>query len=117
MKEHYRSTGLEPLCGLFGKTRQALYDRDWRASNEQMKESIILEVVKYIRKGLPKVGTIKLHAMSKNQLLLHGIRIGRDSFYQFLREHDLLIRRRRKWVRTTDSWHHYHKWQNLAHAI
>lgn len=53
----------------------------------------------------------------KEQLLLHGITIGRDSFFSLLREHNLLVKRRKKYVRTTDSNHHYHKWQDLTASL
>jgi putative transposase len=117
MKEHYSSVGLQRLCGLFGKTRQAVYDQHWRHSDQQMQEGLILDMVRQIRKIMPKIGSLKLHAMTREQLLLHGITLGRDSFYNLLSRHDLLIRRRRKYVRTTNSYHHYRKWPDLTATI
>ncbi len=47
----------------------------------------------------------------------HHIRIGRDRLYELLRKHNLLIRPKRGYVRTTDSNHHYHVWPNLLKGI
>jgi transposase InsO family protein len=43
----------------------------------------------------------------------HHLKIGRDRLFEILRAHQLLIRPRRRYARTTDSNHHYHKWSNL----
>ena len=117
MKQHYSCVGLQRLCRLFGKTRQAAYDHGWRKSNEKIQEALIIDQVKQIRLALPKTGTLKLLIMTKESLNLHGIAMGRDSFYALLRKHDLLIKRKRKYVRTTDSDHPYLKWPDLTATI
>lgn len=38
--------------------------------------------------------------------------IGRDKFLDVLRKNDLQVRRKKKYVRTTQSWHYYHKYKN-----
>lgn len=117
MKKHYDAIGLERLCRLFGKTRQAVYEHAWSQSNQQLKEGLILDTVKKIRALMPKLGTLKLHHMLKDELGLHGIAIGRDSLYKLLRKYDLLIIRRKKYVRTTQSLHHYRKWPELTTGL
>jgi putative transposase len=114
MKQHYNTVGLQRLCRLFGKTRQAVYEHTWSNSNDQMKNMVILELVNQIRTGMNKIGSIKLHAMTRDPLNLHGIHIGRDSFCALLREHGLLIKPRRRYVRTTNSNHHYRRWPDLT---
>lgn len=47
----------------------------------------------------------------------HHIKIGRDRLFGILRDHNLLIRPRRRYARTTDSNHHYHKWPNLIEKM
>jgi len=117
MKKYYSSIGLVRLCRLFGKTRQAVYEHGWSQSDQQMKEGLILDMVKKIRIILPKTGTLKLHRMLKEQFGLHGITIGRDSLYKLMRKYDLLVKRRKKYVRTTQSCHHYYKWPDLTAPI
>lgn len=113
MKQLYNSVGLSRLCGLFGKTRQAFYDHNWRDCDGQLQEELIIGMVKAIRSSLPKVGGVKLHLMLKNNMLAHHIYIGRDGFFALLRKHNLLVSRKKRYVRTTYSGHHYKKWPDL----
>lgn len=117
MKQFYPSTGLEKLCGLFGKTRQAFYDQSWRSSDEQLEEAFIIDKVKTIRKRIEGIGGLQLHGMLKEELQLHNIHIGRDSFYNLLRKHTLLIKVRKRYAITTNSNHPYYKWPDLTGNI
>ncbi len=117
MKQFYPSTGLEKLCGLFGKTRQAFYDQSWRSSDEQLEEAFIIDKVKTIRKRIEGIGGVQLHVMLKEELQLHNIHIGRDSFYDLLRKHNLLIKVRKRYAITTNSNHPYYKWPDLTGNI
>ena len=109
--------GLERICKLFGKTRQAFYDHRRRHSDDQLQEALIIDLVKSIRKSLPKVGGLKLMHMLKDDFTAHHISIGRDSFFALLKKHNLLVRRRKRYVVTTDSNHPYKKWQDLAKEL
>ena len=44
----------------------------------------------------------------------HGIRMGRDKFFAFLKEHGLLVRKTKRNTYTTLSKHHYYRYPNLA---
>lgn len=114
MKQYYPSTGLEKLCGLFGKTRQAFYDQSWRSSDEQLQEAFIIDKVKTIRLYIKEIGGVQLYNMIKPELQLHAIPLGRDRFYELLRKHDLLIKRKKRYIITTDSNHPYYKWPDLT---
>jgi transposase InsO family protein len=117
MKLCYPDNGLARLCGLFGKTRQAFYDHLWRQSDDRLQEAIIIDLVKIVRKTLPKAGAQKVRMMLQQDLRQHGITIGRDSFFALLRHNELLVKTKKKYVRTTDSNHHFKKWPNLIEAI
>jgi transposase InsO family protein len=117
MKDLYPSIGLGRLCRLFGKTRQGYYDHSWRQSDELMQEALIIDLVKNIRKSLPKAGGLKLMLMLKDDFAAHNISIGRDSFFVLLKRHNLLVRRRKRYVVTTDSNHPYKKWQDLVKGL
>jgi transposase InsO family protein len=117
MKKHYPTVGLEKLCGLFGKTRQAFYDQSWRSSDEQLQEAFVIDKVKTIRSYIEGIGGIQLYNMVKADLKLHDIAIGRDRFYEFLRKHDLLLKRKKRYTITTNSNHPYYKWPDLAEHI
>jgi putative transposase len=117
MKIHYAQIGLERLCRLFGKSRQAFYDHSWRRNDDTMQQAVIVDLVRSVRKKLPKVGTIKLLYMLKDDFCAHGISIGRDCFFSLLRDHDLLVKQKKRFVRTTMSNHHFKKWPDLSGSI
>jgi transposase InsO family protein len=58
---------------------------------------------------LPFCGGRKLHYLLKQR----GIKTGRDALFTTLREEGLLIKKKRKYVRTTDSRHSLHRYENL----
>lgn len=117
MKQLHPSIGLGKLCRLFGKTRQAFYDHSWRGNDEQLQEGIIIDLVKQVRKSLPKVGTLKLIHILKDDLAAHGICIGRDSFFALLKKHQLLVKRKKRYAVTTDSNHPYKKWADMVKGL
>lgn len=74
---------------------------------------IVLTLVKELRLYMPLIGGRKLMFKLSPQLEEHGIRMGRDQLFDLLRFHGLLVRRRRRTVRTTDSHHWLKKYPNL----
>ncbi|HEV7423590.1 MAG TPA: IS3 family transposase, partial [Candidatus Paceibacterota bacterium] len=105
---------MEKLCGLFGKSRQAFYDHSWRHNDEQLHEAWIIDRVKAVRLTMPGIGCQKLFIVLKDELREHGIQIGRDNFYKLLKQHELLIKRRKRYVQTTQSYHRFKKWDDLT---
>jgi len=117
MKQDYPKHGIALLCRLFGKTRHAYYDTLWRKGNSLIREDVILQEVLSIRANLPRVGTRKLHYLLQQELESHGIQIGRDYLFDFLSEHKLLIRQRKRKAITTDSRHWMRKYSNLIRGM
>jgi transposase InsO family protein len=70
-----------------------------------------------IRKKMPRYGTEKLHLDIKGQLKARNIKMGRDGFLRFCREHHLLVPRTRRSHITTDSNHRFHKSPNLINDL
>lgn len=66
---------------------------------------------------MPMIGARKLLHELANQLQDHGIKMGRDQLFDLLRFHGLLIRRRKRGVRTTDSCHWLKKYPNLIISL
>jgi putative transposase len=117
MKQYFPAASIEKLCRLFGKTRQAFYDNSWRSNNGQLHEAFIIDQVRSVRQHIPGIGGLQLHNMLKEELMLHNISIGRDSFYALLKKHNLLIKRRKRYAITTNSNHPYYKWPDLTGAL
>lgn len=98
------------LCRLFGYTRQAYYKRKAGEEREAVKGEIVIQEVMKIRSVQKRIGGKKLHHMLGGFLGEQEIEMGRDAFYDLLREHSLLVRKRRlRKPRTTISgpWKRY----------
>ncbi|MDM8178162.1 IS3 family transposase [Olivibacter sp. 47] len=117
MKQDFPRLGLKLLCRLFGKTRHAYYDHQWRVQDLGLKDEIVLQHVLDIRKKQNRIGTLKLLHMLKQPLGQHGIRIGRDYLFNLMREHGLHIRNRKRKVITTNSRHWMQKYRNLIREL
>jgi transposase InsO family protein len=105
------------ICELFGMSRQAWYEHKKRQSHLQMQEVFILKQVKELRRDHKRMGAEKLHYLLKPIMEAHGIKYGRDKFYDLLRAHGMLVRSRKRRPRTTNSKHFYRKYTNLVRDI
>ena len=108
---------LAQLCELFGKTRLAYYDRSRREDAQLADNLIVLELVSIIRSDMPRIGTQKLHFLLSPTLRREGIKMGRDKLHHLLHDHDLTVRRKRKYPNTTYSSHWLRKYPNLSFVI
>lgn len=112
MRTERPESDMESLCGLFGKSRQAYYQRKKYVYSEVLKEEIVLQMVEKQRKLMPRAGGRKLLLRIEPDLPPELL-TGRDRFFDFLRERGLLVRKRRQSARTTFSNHWLHKYPNL----
>ncbi|MCI0564291.1 MAG: IS3 family transposase [Nitrososphaera sp.] len=97
------------ICGIFGRSRQALYKNQMNACKRAYREQIILEAIRDIRRKQPRVGVRKLQRM----LARMGFQEGRDHLFTVLRKNRLLIRPKKNYGRTTNSNHRFWKYPNL----
>ena len=67
----------------------------------------------YWRKFMPRIGGKKLHQLIQPQLKEHGIKLGRDCFFDYLRANDLLVKPKKNYTKTTHSNHWMRKHPNL----
>lgn len=109
----YSNFSISYYCKLFGKSRQAFYEQKNESKDKGLKDAMVLNLVKEIRRDLPRCGTDKLHFLLKDSLSRHGIKLGRDGLYFLLGHYGLLIRQRKRKPYTTNSNHHYQKYPNL----
>jgi putative transposase len=103
---------MDALCDLFGKSRQAYYQQSKYIYKEEVKSEILLQLIEKQRKLMPRIGGRKLLELIQPGLP-DELYLGRDSFFDFLRDKNLLMRKRRHRVRTTYSNHWLHKYPNL----
>ncbi len=94
-------------------SRQNYYkQRHYRRSRE-VDEGLILSLVRRERSVQPRLGTRKLLHILGDELKSAGVSVGRDSFFSILGRSSLLIKRRLRGYRTTDSRHRFRVYGNL----
>jgi transposase InsO family protein len=79
----------------------------------QLKEKLLLEEIQRIRRLQPRIGGKKLYNELKGFMKMIDLKRGRDRFFDYLRDQGLLVERRKKYIRTTDSKHHFRIYKNL----
>lgn len=100
------------MCELFGRSRQAYYQRVKYNYKEEVRSEILLQLVEKERKLMPRIGGRKL-LLRIQPRLPEELYLGRDLFFDFLKEKGLLVRKRRNRIRTTYSNHWLRKYPNL----
>jgi len=113
MKSNFQHIGLARLCGWFGITRQAYYQNNWEGVSTTIEEELVIQQVKSIRKKHRRMGTRKLHEMVQPFMLEHNIKMGRDALFNMLSANHLLVRKRKRRIQTTNSYHWLRKHPNL----
>lgn len=107
------SHSISKVCKAFEITRDAYYKRRVRdVKKEGVKKQVLDFVVEY-RMVLQRSGGRKLHREMVPSLKSSNIKFGRDKLFDLLRENQLLIRRRKKYVHTTNSRHRFYKYGSL----
>ncbi|MBK8482779.1 MAG: IS3 family transposase [Saprospiraceae bacterium] len=117
MKINFRHIGLAKLCGWFGMTRQAYYQYNWEAISTTIEEEMIIKQVKHIRESHRRLGTRKLYEMIQPFMLEQQIKIGRDGLFDLLSSNHLLVRKRKRKIQTTNSYHRLRKYPNLIREM
>jgi transposase InsO family protein len=74
---------------------------------------LLLEEVKEIRKAHPRMGVRKLQEKLRPFMHENSIKMGRDALFDLLSAHKMLIRRRKRHIKTTNSHHWLKKYPNL----
>jgi len=113
MKEKYGHISLGVMCRWFGISRQAYYQHEWSLVTEVFQYDFLLERVREIRKDHPRIGVRKLQEMLRPFMHENGIKIGRDALFDLFSAHGMLIRTRKRRVKTTNSHHWLKKYPNL----
>jgi Transposase and inactivated derivatives len=99
---------------LLGYSAQAYHKQNKQSVIKEVNEKFILEQIDLIRKQQPRCGGRKLFIMLQSFLKQHNIVIGRDKFFALLKRNQLLVRKRKRSVHTTNSKHFFHRYPNLV---
>lgn len=113
MKINFQHIGLAKLCAWFGITRQAYYQNSWKAIDTTIEEELVIQQIKQIRKNHRRMGTRKLYEKLQPFMLEHNIKMGRDALFSLVSANHLQVRRRKRRIQTTQSFHWLRKYPNL----
>jgi len=105
------------LCAIFGISRQGYYKGQKRKQRLRYQEELIIKLAQEQRRKMPMIGGKKLYRILKPEFQRIEIRLGRDKFFEILRKNNLLVKRRRRYVRTTNSNHRFRVYENLIKEI
>ena len=104
---------LSTICACFNLKRNAYYKFKERYTQREAIEAKVIELVKEERKTQPRVGTKKLHKDLEEAFMYENMKVGRDRLFDILRDNNMLVSKKRAFAKTTNSYHHFHKYSNL----
>lgn len=105
---------LEQLCNCIHLHRDAYYKYKRRYDRREIIESQVIDLVKKEREIQARVGTRKLYEDLRDTFLISGLKVGRDRLFDILRNHDMLVKRKKSTCKTSNSYHHFRKYNNLV---
>jgi transposase InsO family protein len=94
-------------------SRQAFYKRRMTVIQKDLSEELVVQMVKEIRKEQPRIGGRKLYHLLRTDLQKLPLTLGRDKFFNLLKNQHLLVNRTKKYMVTTQSRHWFHVHKNL----
>ena len=107
------SPSLNQICHWYGYSRQGYYQHKKLVDRRSQAEFSMLEMVRQIRYQQPRIGVRKLHYFLGEM----GLHVGRDRLFEILRSHGMLVQRRKRYTKTTDSRHPFRYYPNLIKDI
>ncbi len=98
-------------------SRQNYYAARSRRGRREIDEDFVVELVRHVRRIHPRLGGRKLLYLIGPALAEAGVRVGRDRFFEVLRDHGLLVERKRSSPKTTNSRHTLPVFHNLVAGL
>ena len=102
------------MCQVFGRSKQAYYKQLHSNADTAVREDVIVGLIKKKREIWKRGSGRNLHQCLQKEFERHDIKIGRDKFFDVLRNNHLLIKSKRIRTKTTCSYHHFNKYKNLV---
>lgn len=114
MKDNYRQVSLTRFCRLLGVTPQAYYQHYRHLEEVTIEHEMIVQQVQHLRKYHRYMGGRKLYEKLQPFMLEHQIKLGRDGLFDLLAMNKLLVRKKKRRIHTTQSFHWLRKYPNLV---
>tara|TARA_Y100001935_G_C17251678_1_gene481351 strand:+ start:419 stop:1282 length:864 start_codon:yes stop_codon:yes gene_type:complete len=110
---HTEGYALARMCRLFGWSRQGMYQGRARQQARAEQLAHLRPQVERLRRAMPRLGGRKLYYLLKADFVRAGIKLGRDGFFDYLRQQKLLVAPTKSYTKTTQSKHWMRKYPNL----
>ena len=105
------------ICLKLHRSRAAFYKLKERQTKQHMDGQILRELTMEKRKPMPRLGGKKTYHEIKQELCEMGIKMGRDKFFDWLRSENLLIKPKKSYTKTTQSFHRYRMHENKIKGL
>jgi putative transposase len=106
------------VCQRLGMSRQNYYTQRGRREREALDGELIVRLVQRERSLQPRLGGRKLHRMLQGELVQAGVEVGRDRFFEVLRQRELLLERQpAEYPCTTQSAHYLPVFTNQTQGL
>lgn len=112
-----RKIKVAEVCRQLGFTKQAYYKSLQQQKRGNYNQVIAKDKVLQIRSQQPRIGTRKLYHLLFEDFRREGIGIGRDKLFDLLRAENLLVAKKRRYTKTTNSRHWMKQYPNLIQDI
>jgi transposase InsO family protein len=107
----------EQVCNSMHMHRDAYYKYKRRYDQRKVVESQVIGLVKKEREIQTRIGTRKLHKELHVAFEKSHLKVGRDRLFDILRSYNMLVKRKKASCKTTNSYHHFHKYNNLVKGM
>jgi putative transposase len=97
---------------MFQCSRSGYYKSLMVRQQKAMVSARVTGLVQAVRKCQPRIGGKKLYKLLGADLLSLERKVGRDKFFDVLRSNGLLVKRYKRYEKTTDSHHWFRKYKN-----
>ncbi|MGI8503497.1 MAG: IS3 family transposase [Hassallia sp.] len=104
---------MKQILEVIGISRQGYYKSKAKKGIKKLKETMVLQLVQSQRRKMPKLGGKKLYRLLLADLERMQIKLGRDKFFKLLGKSGLLIHRKKRYAKTTNSSHRFKIYKNL----
>lgn len=108
---------IRAACRQLGFSKQAYYKGQTNQHRTRNQMELIKQEVLSVRRQMPRLGTRKLYYLLKESFQTHQLKLGRDKLFDLLRSDCLLIVKKKKYTKTTNSKHWMRKYPNLIKNI
>ena len=117
MASERQGISIRSCCRYLGFSKQAYYQLRHHREDQAERDRQIIGKVLTVRRHLPRLGTRKLYYLLKHTFEEAHLAVGRDKLFEVLRAKRMLITKRRKYVKTTDSKHWMRTYPNLVQQM